>query len=231
MLSVDRNTQATKVASLMEKVPGLIDEMEQNDKRASAAIRITPQTLRALKDFSTLVGAAMSSIQLFTLTRSNHYKDPEVPDLVAKIVNILGIVQGCSAGILIFFYYLNRFDIVTKANWRTYVAQNSARYAVMDNDARLTVNEMSIVQTHLILLCNGPDANEFNLEKKRNFGNRFTAMEFHLTNFYFFIQDSMFVYYVLYFGISVLGFLAEPLFYSFQLLDVLVRFDKLNDVI
>ena len=52
-----------------------------------------------------------------------------------------------------------------------------------------------------------------------------------MMNLYFFIQDSMFVYYVLYFGISVLGFLSEPLFYSFQLLDVLVRFDKLNDVI
>ena len=92
---------------------------------------------------------------------------------------------------------------------------------------------MSIEQTHTLLICNGPDANEFktDVQGKRNFGNKFTAFEYHMMNLYFFIQDSMFVYYVLYFGISVLGFLSEPLFYSFQLLDVLVRFDKLNDVI
>jgi len=54
-----------------------------------------------------------------------------------------------------------------------------------------------------------------NDEPIQNFGNKFTAFEYHVTNWYFFIQDGLFVYFVLYFGISVLGFLAEPLFYSF----------------
>ena len=185
-----------------------------------------------LKDFSTLIGAIMSSIQLFTLTRSNHYKDPNVPPIVEKIVNILGIVQGCSSGILIFFYYLNRFDIVTKAGWRIQI--NQSKYLgkkPLPNESRFSVNEMSIEQTHMILICKGPDAVEFKRGKERNFGNKFTKIEYHIFNFYFFMQDKLFVYYVLYFGISVLGFLTEPLFYSFQLLDVLVRFPKLNDVV
>ena len=62
MLGVDRSTQATKVTTLMEAVDGLVDEMEQNYKRQSQKIKITPKTLMALKDFSTLIGAIMSTI-------------------------------------------------------------------------------------------------------------------------------------------------------------------------
>ena len=87
---------------------------------------------------------------------------------------------------------------------------------------------MSIEQTHAILLCKGPEAQEFNMDKdkgkKKNFGNKFTLAEYHITNIYFFLSDSMFQYYVLYFGISLLGFLADELYYSFHLLDVVIRF-------
>ena len=62
MLSVDRSTQATKVTTLMEAVDGLLDEMEQNYKRQSQKIKITPKTLMDLKDFSTVIGGIMSTI-------------------------------------------------------------------------------------------------------------------------------------------------------------------------
>ena len=91
---------------------------------------------------------------------------------------------------------------------------------------------MSIEQTHLILMVNGPESIEFNIDKdKRNFGNFFTRMEFRLINLYFFMQDRSFQYYILYFSISVLGFLSDELFYSLQLLDVVVRFPALTDVV
>ena len=90
---------------------------------------------------------------------------------------------------------------------------------------------MSIEQTHTILLCKGPDAQEFNIGEKPNFGNRFTTFEYHLTNIYFFLGDSMFRYYVLYFGISLLGFMSNELYYSVHLLDVVVRFPMLTGVI
>ena len=56
-------------------------------------------------------------------------------------------------------------------------------------------------------------------------------MEFHLYNLYFFFQDTTFQYYVLYFGISFLGFYAHELYYSFHLLDVIQRFPTLTNVI
>ena len=42
MEEVVRDTQATKVESLMVAVPGLNDEMDQNYKRQSAKLKITP---------------------------------------------------------------------------------------------------------------------------------------------------------------------------------------------
>lgn len=47
---------------------------------------------------------------------------------------------------------------------------------------------MSIEQTHLILMCKGPEAEEFNMEKgKRDYGNRFTLMEAKMFDIYFFL--------------------------------------------
>jgi hypothetical protein len=101
----------------------------------------------------------------------------------------------------------------------------------LPNEGRLTVDQMSIEQTHLILMVKGPEADEFNMEEPMNLGNFFTKAEYWLINVYFFCQDGVFRYYVLYFGISVLGFTSHELFYSFHLLDVVQRFNTLGTVI
>lgn len=62
MLSIDRESQQQKVGGLMANIPGLIDEMEQNYKLQNARIKITPKLMMDLKDFSTVVGAIMSSV-------------------------------------------------------------------------------------------------------------------------------------------------------------------------
>jgi hypothetical protein len=96
---------------------------------------------------------------------------------------------------------------------------------------------MSIEQTHLILMTKGPEAVEFNLEtdefgkNKRNFGNYFTYLQFQLINVYFFVDDALFIYYVLYFGISMLGLLSNEIFYSLHLADVCQRFPVLQNVV
>ena len=120
---------------------------------------------------------------------------------------------------------------MTKSKWREFVKTNK-NLNILPNPDRLSVDEMSIEQTHLILLVNGPDAIEFNIVKgKRNFGNFFTRLEYRLINLYFFLQDLSFQYYVLYFCISLLGFTSDELFYSLHLLDVVVRFPTLTDVV
>lgn len=80
-------------------------------------------------------------------------------------------------------------------------------------------------------MCKGPQAEEFNVVKdKRDFGNLYTKIEANLFDMYFFLQDTLFQYYVLYFGVSFLGFYSNELFYSFHLLDVIQRFPTLGNV-
>lgn len=87
--------------------------------------------------------------------------------------------------------------------------------------------------THQVLMIKGPEAPEFQIssDKPRDFGNWFTSSEYYMLNFMFFIKDDTFQYYVLYFGISVLGFISSDIFYSFHLLDVITRSPVLQNVI
>ena len=56
-------------------------------------------------------------------------------------------------------------------------------------------------------------------------------MEYNMLNLYFFLSDRTFQYFILYFGISMLVFLSDELFYSLHLLDVVIRFPSLTDVV
>ena len=77
---------------------------------------------------------------------------------------------------------------MTKAKWRAFIKENKQKYKTLPNNDRLSVEEMSIEQTHLILVVNGPESNEFNIDKEKvNFGNFITRMEFRLINVYFFM--------------------------------------------
>lgn len=156
-----------------------------------------------------------------------------MPDFVQKAITILGIVQGVSSGVLIGFYIINKFEIVTKSKWRQFLHQTQQVHKTLPNENRYSVEEMSIEKTHLILICHGPTAPEFNIDRSRgpNFGNWFTKMEYNMLNLYFFLSDRTFQYFILYFGISMLGFLSDELFYSLHLLDVVIRFESLTDVV
>lgn len=60
MEHVDRESQQTKVAGLMEATPQLIDEMYHVQGLQSAVIQITPTLMAQLKDFSNFVGLIIS---------------------------------------------------------------------------------------------------------------------------------------------------------------------------
>ena len=143
MLSIDRESQQQKVGGLMEHVPQLIDEMEQNYKLQNARIKITPKLMLDLKDFSTALGALISSLQLFFVTRTDHYRERSVSDEISRVITILGLIQGCSSGLLVIFYIINRFEIVTKEFWRSFTRSNKQLYKTLPNVERLTVDEMS----------------------------------------------------------------------------------------
>ena len=79
-------------------------------------------------------------------------------------------------------------------------------------------------------MLKGPNCSEFNLGPTINYGNFFTWSEYKMLTFYFFIQDSTFQYFVLYFGISLLGKQSSSIYYSLHLLDVVNRSPILQNV-
>lgn len=232
MQSINRESQQSKVTELMEAIPDLIDEMEHNEQLESATIQITPKLMAQLKDFSNLVGLVISLAQVAFLIRVDNYTQREMPIYITRLVFYLGIVQGISSFTLCIFYIINKYTLVTKQGWRSFVEANKRTASkIAENEERLNVQEMSIEQTHLILMAKGIEAEEFNIGEKSDFGNKFTKMEVQFYNIYFFLQDGVFQYYVLYFGISVLGFQVDQLYYSFHLLDVVVKFPTLANVV
>lgn len=104
----------------MEAVPDLIDEMRHVESLQSATIQITPKLMAQLKDFSNIVGLIISLAQLFFLRRISNFREPYIPQEIQLLIFILGIVQGSSSGILIVFYAINKYALVTKAGWRDY---------------------------------------------------------------------------------------------------------------
>lgn len=92
MIEVDRESQASKVTSLMSAVPDLIDEMNHNEELSRALLQITPKRLTALKDFSTLVGLIINFIFLTFASRKFHYRELDISSWVIDTIGILGII-------------------------------------------------------------------------------------------------------------------------------------------
>ena len=136
-----------------------------------------------------------------------------------------------SSGVLIIFYAMARGGLITKAKWRDFVKSNQKTMKTFDNEDRLDISEMSIEMTHTILMTKGPEAGEFNSDGKIHFGNCYTRFEYYMFNILFFIQDGTFIYYVLYFMISMLGFFYLDIFYALHLLDFITRSPTLQNVI
>jgi rubrerythrin len=86
MINVDRESQASKVTGLMASVPDLIDEMNHNDALANALIRITPDRLMLLKDFSTIIGLIINATYLFFAKRKYHYRELDVSQNVQDTI-------------------------------------------------------------------------------------------------------------------------------------------------
>lgn len=136
MNDIDRESQQTKVAGLMDATPDLIDEMRHNESLQAATLKITPSLMAQLKDFSNGVGLLISLAQLFFLQRVNNYRDPYVPQYISLIIFVLGLVQGTSSATLIVFYTINKYALKTRAGWREFIKENKTKEDVqmMDNE-------------------------------------------------------------------------------------------------
>jgi len=47
---------------------------------------------------------------------------------------ILGLIQGTSSGVLIAFYAVNKYALVTKSGWRIYNHSNKNKVIMLENE-------------------------------------------------------------------------------------------------
>ena len=73
---------------------------------------ITPDRLNALKDFSTVIGIFINLIFLMS-SRQYHYRELYVEDWIIDSIEYLGYTQGASSFILIFFFAINKKNLIT----------------------------------------------------------------------------------------------------------------------
>jgi len=99
--------------------------------------------------------------------------------------------------------------------------------------AELTVTDFDIKQLRMVLLIEGPYSPVFiNREtKQRDFGSLSMYFEYYWISLTFMASNNKFIFFIMYFVFSIQGLLQSPVFYSFHLLDVINRFEALQDVI
>jgi hypothetical protein len=170
-------------------------------------------------------------VLIIFLERTNHFREVYIPEYASEIIKYGGIIQGVSSATLIVFYAIARGGLITKARWREFVKGNLKTIKPFDNEDRLDITEMSIEMTHIILMTKGPETTEFNADGELKFGNSYTRFEYYMFNILFFIQDPIFIYYCLYFMISMLGFFYLDIFYALHLFDFITRSPTLQNVI
>jgi len=183
-----------------------------------------------LKDFSTVLAVIINLVMVASITRNK--SEVIVPEVSAYLITYGGLIQGISSFLLIIFYISARGGLITKSRWRQFIKENSESMEPFENEDRLETCEMSIHMTHRILMTKGPDAIEFQGDNgERDFGNSFTKAEYYMYNFIFFIEDATFIYYVLYFMVSLLGFIYLDIFYALHLFDFVTRSPTLQNII
>ena len=62
--NVPRETQQEKISGLIEGIPGFIDEMDHIEKMKKTKIKLTPETVTKVRDFSTLLAVLIAMIIL-----------------------------------------------------------------------------------------------------------------------------------------------------------------------
>jgi len=79
-----------------------------------------------------------------------HYRALDIPVWVVDSIEILGYIQGSSSFVLIFFFAINKKNLITKAKWREFLTQQAENedLQIIENDDRLEVEEMSYEMTH-----------------------------------------------------------------------------------
>lgn len=246
MHAIDRTSPQQKIIGLLRAVPELVDEMVHIEELSHATIEITPSRLNFMRDFSTLLALAICTLMIVFYEYGVHYDDtgnaligPTAPADVLLVMQILGFTQFVIAIILLIGQLITRARLIIKSGWRAAVETNRIKYQNLldltkdsgagDSYSTIKAKDLSLLDARMILLTQGPDADEFLIdddetETKRDFGHFILKLEYIWTCLSFVIGNGSITFLIIYATLSLLGLFQSPIFYSMQLLDIIVSF-------
>jgi hypothetical protein len=149
-------------------------------------------------------------------------------------MKVLGYIQLATAISLLIGQLITRAHLIIKSEWRAYVEQNRIKYQNLLNSKKdegesysnIKAKDLSLLDARMILLTQGPDANDCEDPNKRDFGHVILRLEYLWSSFSFVLSNGTIMFLIIYAVLSVLGLFVSPIFYSMQLLDVIVRFSS-----
>eukprot|EP00347_Sterkiella_histriomuscorum_P021853 403332539 len=244
---VCRTSPQQKILGLLKAVPDLIDEMEHVELLSRQTIQVTPDRLNFLRDCSTLLAVGISILIIgFYKYDSIIYSDgsidigPTIAVTPGSVIVILGYIQLGTAAILLVGWIINKASLIIKAGWRSYIEENrikhqSALLKIKNNESGVfgikKSKDMNLLDARMVLLTQGPDAQEFQNDGKLDLGHVILKLEYLWICASFVIGNGQFKFFIIYLSLSLLGLYQSPIFYSFQLLDIINRFATLRNVI
>jgi len=133
---VNRESNTHKILDLVSRTPSFIDEMEHLELRSHDFIKITPERLSILRDFSTLMAVMISIVCIYFYKYDFVEQEDGSFDYVSMIGEIpqqimiyLGYCQiGTSVSLLLGFC-INKINIILKSGWRQKITQNKVLLA------------------------------------------------------------------------------------------------------
>mmetsp|Transcript_28121 Transcript_28121/g.24854 ORF Transcript_28121/g.24854 Transcript_28121/m.24854 type:complete len:147 (+) Transcript_28121:2248-2688(+) len=138
---------------------------------------------------------------------------------------------------MIVFWVILNAPVIVKRTWRDKVRANMKNISEKDEemlasfDGDTDVTKLPTTDLVKVLRLKGPDDPVFLREGKCDFGHRFVRIIYYWENIKIIFKQGSFNYIVFYMIISIIGYGISEIVYCFHLLDIINRFDTLQNVI
>ena len=236
ILSANRESPSEKARSLMESARTIILEMKHEASIENSKFMISPKTVRRIRDLSLLIALTINILQLIylKLDQNNYYITKTIDSKVDKSITILNYILIGFSSLTIVLYVISEAPLILNRRWNdltTYMKQ------IYDKDDKASYEELDRLHEELetgpisqswMLLTN---PKYFEEDGKKVFGNWFIRLIYYLISLSFIATDGFFIYYLFFLIISVIGQVWDQIYLSFLLLDFVMRFKTLGNVI
>ena len=236
ILSANRESPSEKVRSLMESARTIIIEMKHEAKIDTSKFMIGPKAVGYIRDLWLLIAITINILMLvyLKLDESQYYQKIIIDSKVNTSITVLNYILIGWSSLTLIFYVLSDAALILNKKWsdlstylrKVYEMDEKASYDELDKIHE--ENESGPISQSWMLLTN---SKYFEEDGKKVFGNWYIQVMYYLVWFSFLTTDGFFMYYVFYITISVIGVAFDKIYLSFLLLDFVIRFKTLGNVI